>query len=210
MRRTDQERCEFQKTRRNSDKQNSDNTKVKLRKHQGKIQKTKTKFRKQKRNSENNGEVRQTSANKYAIQKADKKGRPGRSGWSGRSGLLDAGWLEDGTHHERRSDADGWKMALTMNVTSASADPDIEVWMSWLACAFVVNPDLDFLANSAGERFAMMDIKLALSLQTMLRSAPDDAKGVVHDIQPRTTSDRKQVNQGKRDHRYHLTILQIE
>ena len=29
----------------------------------------------------------------------------------------------------------------------------------------------------------MMDIRLALSLQTMLRSAPDDAKDVVHDIQ---------------------------
>ena len=54
---------------------------------------------------------------------------------------------------------DGWKMALTMNVTSASAHPDIEVWVSWLACAFVVNPDLDFLADSgAGGRLAMMDI----------------------------------------------------
>ena len=74
-------------------------------------------------------------------------------------------------------------MALTMNVTSASADPDIEVWMSWLACASVVNPDLDFSADLGGEQFAMMDIKLALSLQTMLRSAPDDAKDVVHDIQ---------------------------
>ena len=74
-------------------------------------------------------------------------------------------------------------MALTMNVTSASADLDIEVWMSWLACAFVVNPDLDFLADLGGERCAMMDIKLALSLQTMLRSAPDDAKDVVHDVQ---------------------------
>ena len=73
---------------------------------------------------------------------------------------------------------DSWKMALNMNVTSASADPDIEVWMSWVACAFVVNPDLEFLANSAGERFAMMDIKL--------RSAPDDAKDVVHDIQLHT------------------------
>ena len=70
-----------------------------------------------------------------------------------------------------------------MNVTSASADPDTEVWMSWLACAFVVSPDLDFLADSGGERFAMMDIKLALSLQTMLRSAPDDAKDVVNDTQ---------------------------
>ena len=73
-----------------------------------------------------------------------------------------------------------------MNVTSASADPDIEVWMSWLAklaCAFVVNPDIDFLADLGGERLAMMDIKLALSLQTMLRSAPDDAKDVVHDIE---------------------------
>ena len=74
-------------------------------------------------------------------------------------------------------------MALTTNVTSASADPDIEVWMSWVGCAFVVNPDLEFLADSGGERFAMMDIKLALSLQTMLRSAPDDAKDVVHDVQ---------------------------
>ena len=55
--------------------------------------------------------------------------------------------------------------------------------MSWLAGAFVVNPDLDFLADSGGERFAMMDLKLALSLQTMLRSAPDDAKDVAHDIQ---------------------------
>ena len=50
---------------------------------------------------------------------------------------------------------------------------------------FVVNPDLDFLADSGGERFAMMDIQLALSLQMMLRSAPDDAKDVVHDIQLR-------------------------
>ena len=74
-------------------------------------------------------------------------------------------------------------MALTMNVTSAPADPDIEVWMSWVGCAFVVNPDLEFLADSGGERFAMMDIKLALSLQTMLRSAPDDAKDLVHDLQ---------------------------
>ena len=78
---------------------------------------------------------------------------------------------------------DSWKMALTMNVTSASADPDIELWMSGVGCAFVVNPDLDFVADSEGERFAMMDIKLALSLQTMLRSAPDDAKDVVHDIE---------------------------
>ena len=60
----------------------------------------------------------------------------------------EAGQLEDGTHH------------------SASADPDVEVWMSWLACAFVVNPDPAFLADSGGERFAMMDIKLALSGQT--------------------------------------------
>ena len=37
---------------------------------------------------------------------------------------------------------DSWKMALTMNVTSA--DPDTEAWMSWLSCAFVVNPDLAY------------------------------------------------------------------
>ena len=55
------------------------------------------------------------------------------------------------------------KMALTMNVTSASADPDTDAWMSWLPCNFVVNPDLDLLAGSGGERFAMMDIKLASS-----------------------------------------------
>ena len=54
----------------------------------------------------------------------------------------------------------------------------------------MVNPDLEYLADSGGERFAMMDIKLALSLQTMLRSAPDDAKDVVHDIQLR--SERRQ------------------
>ena len=70
-----------------------------------------------------------------------------------------------------------------MNVTSASADPDIELWMSWVGCAFVVNPDLEFLADSGGERFAMMDFKLALSLQTMRKTwymifscAPNDAK----------------------------------
>lgn len=34
-----------------------------------------------------------------------------------------------------------------------------------------------------GERFAMMDIKLALAMQTMLRNSPDDAKDVVHDVQ---------------------------
>ena len=48
---------------------------------------------------------------------------------------------------------------------------------------FVINPDLEFQADLGGERVAMMDIKLALSLQTMLRSAPDDAKDVAHDIQ---------------------------
>ena len=78
---------------------------------------------------------------------------------------------------------DSWKMAPTMNVTSASADPDTEAWMSWLACAFVVNPDLDSLADSGGERFAMLGIRLALALQMMLKSSPDDAKDVVHDLQ---------------------------
>ena len=53
----------------------------------------------------------------------------------------------------------------------------------WLACAFTINPDIDWLAGSGGERFAMMDIKLVLVLQTMLRNAPHDAKDVAHDAQ---------------------------
>ena len=43
---------------------------------------------------------------------------------------------------------DSWKMALATNVTRASADPDIAVWMSWVACAFVVNPDQPIRALS--------------------------------------------------------------
>ena len=65
---------------------------------------------------------------------------------------------------------------------SASADLDTEAWMSWLACAFVEN----YLTDLGGERFAIMDIKLALSLQMMLRSAPDDAKDVVHGSKDRS------------------------
>ena len=57
---------------------------------------------------------------------------------------------------------DNWKMQLLMNVLSACADPDA-------------------LNDSGGDRFATIDIKMAMGMQNMLRQAPDEAKDVYLD-----------------------------
>ena len=73
---------------------------------------------------------------------------------------------------------DNWKMQLLMNVLSACADPDTDTWTRWLAQALGLNPDLNFLNDSGGDRFATIDIKMAMGMQNMLRQAPDQAKDV--------------------------------
>ena len=76
---------------------------------------------------------------------------------------------------------DNWKMQLLMNVLSACADPDTDTWTKWLAQAPGINPDLNFLSDSGGDRFATIDIKMAMGMQNMLRQAPDEAKDVYLD-----------------------------
>ena len=76
---------------------------------------------------------------------------------------------------------DNWKMQLLMNVLSACADPDTDAWTKWLAQALGINPDLNFLNDSGGDRFATIDIKMAMGMQNMLRQAPDEAKDVYLD-----------------------------
>ena len=63
---------------------------------------------------------------------------------------------------------DNWKMQLLMNVLSACADPDTDA-------------DLNMLTDSGGDRFATIDIKMAMGMQNMLKQAPDEAKDVYLD-----------------------------
>ena len=76
---------------------------------------------------------------------------------------------------------DNWKMQLLMNVLSACADPDTDTWTKWLEQALGLNPDLNSLSDSGGDRFATIDIKMAMGMQNMLRQAPDEAKDVYLD-----------------------------
>ena len=76
---------------------------------------------------------------------------------------------------------DNWKMQRLMNVLSACADPDTDTWTRWLAQDLGLNPDLNFLNDSGGDRFATIDIKMATGMQNMLRQAPDEAKDVYLD-----------------------------
>ena len=50
-----------------------------------------------------------------------------------------------------------------------------------MAQALGLNPDLNLLNDSGGDRFATSDIKMATSMQNMLRQAPDEAKDVYLD-----------------------------
>ena len=76
---------------------------------------------------------------------------------------------------------DNWKMQLLMNVLSACADPDTDTWTKWLEQALGLNPDLNMLSDSGGDRFATIDIKMAMGMQNMLKQAPDEAKDVYLD-----------------------------
>ena len=64
---------------------------------------------------------------------------------------------------------------------SACADPDTDAWTRWLEQALGLNPDLNLLSDSGGDRFATIDIKMAMGTQNMLRQAPDEAKDVYLD-----------------------------
>ena len=76
---------------------------------------------------------------------------------------------------------DNWKMQLLMNVLSACADPDTDAWTKWLEQSLGLNPDLNSLSDSGGDRIATIDIKMATGMQNMLRQAPDEAKDVYLD-----------------------------
>ena len=76
---------------------------------------------------------------------------------------------------------DNWKMQLLMNVLSACADPHTDTCSRWLAQALGLDPDLNLLNDSGGDRFATIDIKMAMGTQNMLRQAPDEAKDVYLD-----------------------------
>ena len=64
---------------------------------------------------------------------------------------------------------DQWKTQLVMAVVSASGDPDVD--RGWK-----LNPDLLALSNSGNKRFTMIDIKLALALNGMVKAAGDVAR----------------------------------
>ena len=70
---------------------------------------------------------------------------------------------------------DNWKMQLLMNVLSACADPDTDTWTKWLEQDLGLNPDLNMLSDSGGDRFATIDIKMAMGMQNMLKQVYLDA-----------------------------------
>ena len=45
----------------------------------------------------------------------------------------------------------------------------------------LVSSDLNMLSDSGGDRFATIDIKMAMGMQNMLKQAPDEAKDVYLD-----------------------------
>ena len=79
---------------------------------------------------------------------------------------------------------DNWKMQLLMNVLSACADPDTDTWTKWLEQALGLNPDLEQLSDSGGDRFATIDIKMAMGMQNMLKQVtkPRTCTSTLHDI----------------------------
>ena len=93
---------------------------------------------------------------------------------------------------------DNWKMQLLMNVLSARADPDTDAWTKWLEQALGLNPDLNMLSDSGGDRFATIDIKMAMGMQNMLKQAPDEAKDVYLDA-TRHSELRHQQTRGDRE-----------
>ena len=76
---------------------------------------------------------------------------------------------------------DNWKMQLLMKVLSACEDPDTETWTRWLAQALGINPDLSFLNDSGGDRFATIDIKMATGMQNNL-TRPRTYTSMLHGI----------------------------
>ena len=69
-----------------------------------------------------------------------------------------------------------------MSVLSACADPDTDVWTKWLEQALGLNPDLNMLSDSGGDRFATIDIKMAMGVQNMPKQTkPKTYSSMPHD-----------------------------
>ena len=75
-------------------------------------------------------------------------------------------------------DLDGWKSQLLSNILSACADTDQEAWISWMAEAFKLHPDVSALGDSGGSRFTTIDVELANALNAMITSSGDSGREV--------------------------------
>ena len=83
-------------------------------------------------------------------------------------------------------DLDGWKSQLLSNVLSACADTDQESWITWMAEAFKMHPDIPALGDSGGPRFTTIDVKLANALNAMITSSGDSGREVGMEIKVMT------------------------
>ena len=86
----------------------------------------------------------------------------------------------------RSHDLDGWRSQLLSNVLSACADADQEAWITWMAEAYKLHPDIPGLGDSGGSRFATIDIKLANALNAMITSSGDSGREVGMEIKVMT------------------------
>ena len=80
---------------------------------------------------------------------------------------------------------DSWMSACIAGVLSASGDPNHEDWIEWLAPAFGLHPDIEALGDSGPTKFKSIDVKLALAMQSMLKSAGDNASDLFLDVNRR-------------------------
>ena len=75
-----------------------------------------------------------------------------------------------------------WKSQVTANIVAACGDLDHEAWISWVAPAFRMSPEIDGkLAKSGDSRFNSIDVKLASALMTMLQNGGEQAREVLNE-----------------------------
>ena len=79
-----------------------------------------------------------------------------------------------------------WTSDLIKSVCLAANDGDRAAWEAWLQPAIRVDPDLDALNDSDGQRFQSIDAKLSIALSNVVTQAGDAARHVAMKLRLRT------------------------
>ena len=79
-----------------------------------------------------------------------------------------------------------WQSDLIKSVCLAANDGDRAAWEAWLQPATRMNPDIDALNDSGGQRFQSIDAKLSIALSNVITQAGDAARHVGMKLRLRT------------------------